>query len=123
MDYDVLIRDATIIDGANKRHKGSIAIQGPRIIEVGPAKGKAETTIEAKGLIAMPGFVDPHSHADASLPWYPNCESAVMQGCTTVVAGQCGGSPAPIREYIRPLGSSTTRSTRGTPTCTIARAS
>jgi len=102
MDYDVLIRDATIVDGASKRHRGSIAVQGPRIAEVGPVKGKARINIEARGLIAMPGFVDPHSHADTNLPWYPNCESAVMQGCTTVVAGQCGGSPAPIKEYVRP---------------------
>jgi N-acyl-D-aspartate/D-glutamate deacylase len=102
MEYDVLIRGATIIDGVSKRRRGSIAVQGSRIVEVGPVKGKAETTIEARGLIAMPGFVDPHSHADAGLPWYPGCESALMQGCTTVVAGQCGGSPAPIRDYVRP---------------------
>jgi len=104
MEYNVLIRNATIVDGVGPRYRGSVAIQGDRVTEVGRITGKAETTIDAKGLIATPGFVDPHSHADWGLPWYPNCESAVMQGCTTVVAGQCGGSPAPIREYVRPPG-------------------
>ena len=104
MDIDVLIRNATIVDGASKRYKGSIAVQGDRIIEVGQVKAKARTVIDAKGLIATPGFIDAHSHADWGLPWYPGCESAVMQGCTTVVAGQCGGSPAPIRDYTRPPG-------------------
>jgi N-acyl-D-amino-acid deacylase len=102
MDIDVLIRNATILDGASKRYRGSIAVQGDRITEVGQVKAKARTVIDAKGLIAAPGFIDPHSHADWGLPWYPGCESTVMQGCTTVVAGQCGGSPAPIRNYTRP---------------------
>jgi len=101
-EFDVLIENATIVDGVNKAYRGSIGIRGERISAVGEVSGDAKKVVDATGLTAMPGFVDPHSHADWSFPWYPNCESAVMQGCTTVLAGQCGGSPAPLGEVIRP---------------------
>jgi len=101
-EFDILIENAIIVDGINKAYRGSIGINGERISAVGEVSGDAARIIDADGLIAMPGFVDPHSHADLLFPWYPNCESAVMQGCTTVVAGQCGISPAPVGEMIRP---------------------
>jgi len=100
-DFDVKIINARIVDGMNKEYVGSLGVKDGRIIEVGEVKGDPERIIEADGLYALPGFIDPHSHGDWGFAWYPNCESAVMQGCTTVVAGQCGGSPAPLNEYIR----------------------
>jgi N-acyl-D-amino-acid deacylase len=104
-EFDILIRDAKIVDGFNKSYVGSIGIIGDKIAAVDKeVVGDAANVVEAMGLVAMPGFVDSHSHADANLAWYPLCESAVMQGCTTVVAGQCGGSPAPLGEYVRPPG-------------------
>jgi len=101
-EFVILIKDAKIVDGVNAAFTGSIGVKGALIAAVGDVSGDAETTIDADGLVAMPGFVDSHSHADWSFPWYPRCESAVTQGCTTVVAGQCGGSPGPLGEYIRP---------------------
>jgi N-acyl-D-aspartate/D-glutamate deacylase len=101
-EFDVLIKNAKIVDGIKSAFTGSIGIKGARVVGVGEVSGDAGTTIDATGLAAMPGFVDSHSHADWSFPWYPRCESAVMQGCTTVVAGQCGGSPGPLGDHIRP---------------------
>ena len=101
-EYDIIIKDAKIVDGVNKTYTGSIGVKGDRVVTVGEFSGDAKRIIDANGLIAMPGFVDSHSHADGAFPYYPNCESAVFQGCTTVVAGQCGGSPAPVAEKIRP---------------------
>ena len=89
-DYDVIIMDARIVDGVNKEYVGDIGVKHGRIMESGKVEGDAERVIEALGLYALPGFIDPHSHGDWGFPWYPNCESSVMQGCTTVVAGQCG---------------------------------
>ncbi len=99
-DYDVIIMDARIVDGVNKEYVGDIGVKHGRIIEAGEVEGDAERVIEASGLYALPGFIDPHSHGDWGFAWYPNCESAVMQGCTTVVAGQCGGSPAPLNKFV-----------------------
>jgi N-acyl-D-amino-acid deacylase len=103
-DFDILIKDAKIVDGVNKTFNGSIGIRDERIIEVGNIDADAEKVIEAENLYAMPGFIDPHSHGDWGLAWYPDCQIAVMQGCTTILGGQCGGSPAPINEYMRPPG-------------------
>ncbi len=103
-DFDVKITNVRIVDGVNKEYFGDLGISEGRILEAGVVNGDAENVIDGDGLYALPGFVDPHSHGDWGFAWYPDCESAVMQGCTTVVAGQCGGSPAPINEYIRAPG-------------------
>ncbi len=101
-EFDVLIKNATIVEGTGKKaYKGSIGVSGDKVAAIGKVKGDAKTVIDAKGLTALPGFIDAHSHADWTLLWYPRCESYVMQGVTTFVGGQCGGSPAPIGEYIR----------------------
>ncbi len=103
-DYDVLIKNAQIVDGVNKEFIGDLGVKDGRIYDSGSLGSDAEHVIDAEGLYALPGFIDPHSHGDWGFAWYPNCESAVMQGCTTVVAGQCGGSTAPLNEFIRVPG-------------------
>ena len=101
-EYDVLIKNANIVDGTGKKaYEGSIGVQGDKVVALGDAKGDAKKTVNAKGLTATPGFIDAHSHADWTLLWFPKAESYIMQGVTTFVGGQCGGSPAPIGEYIR----------------------
>ena len=102
MEYDVLIKNATIVEGTGKKaYKGSLAVKGDKVVEAGAVKGDAAETIDAKGLTAVPGFIDAHSHVDWALLWFPKTESHVMQGITTFVGGQCGGSPAPLGEYIQ----------------------
>jgi N-acyl-D-amino-acid deacylase len=102
VNFDVLIENATIVEGTGKEpYKGSIAIEGTKIVKLGAVKGKANRVIDAKGLTAIPGFIDCHSHADHTILWYPNCENYIMQGCTTFIGGQCGGSMAPLGEYLR----------------------
>jgi len=51
--------------------------------------------IDGSGLITCPGFIDPHTHADWEIIEYPLAENFIMQGITTVIAGNCGFSPAP----------------------------
>jgi len=102
MEYDVLIKNATIVEGTGKKaYEGSLAVKGDKVVETGDVKGDAAETIDAKGLTAVPGFIDAHSHVDWALLWFPKTESHVMQGITTFVGGQCGGSPAPLGEYIQ----------------------
>ena len=100
--FDILIKNATIVDGTGKKaYKGSIGVNGDKVVALGDVTGDAAETINAKGLIAAPGFIDAHSHADWTLLWFPKAESYVMQGVTTFIGGQCGGSPAPLGDYIR----------------------
>lgn len=98
---DVLIRGGTIYDGSQgmKPYIGDVAISGDRITYVGPrANVTAKRTIDAKGLIVAPGFIDPHTHADHFLnsadPQQRQAPAWLAQGVTTVFIGVDGhGAP------------------------------
>jgi N-acyl-D-amino-acid deacylase len=94
--YDLLIRNATIIDGTRApRFEADIGISSGRISLIGKANGKGKVEIEASGKIAAPGFIDAHTHDDRLLLSAPDMAPKVSQGVTTVVAGNCGVSLAP----------------------------
>lgn len=100
-EYDVIIKDAAIIDGSGKKaYKGSIAVKNGMIAELGEVKGDAVKTVDAQGLYASPGWIDAHSHGDSTLLFFPKTESYVMQGVTTFIGGQCGGSQGPYGDVM-----------------------
>ncbi len=62
-EYDILIKNAMIVDGTGKKpYKGSVAIKDDRIAAVGDVEGTAAKTVDAKGYIVSPGFIDVHDH-------------------------------------------------------------
>lgn len=95
---EILIRDGTIIDGTGRPRKtGDIGICGDRIVMVGPLDSRsARETIDARGLIVAPGFIDTHTHSDLELLVNPEGESSLLQGVTTEIIGQDGLSYAPL---------------------------
>ena len=100
-EYDVLIKDAMIIDGSGKpAYKGSVGVKGTKVAAIGDVSGDAAKTVDAKGLYASPGWIDAHSHGDTTLLFFPKAESYIMQGVTTFIGGQCGGSQAPVGEMM-----------------------
>ena len=100
-EYDVLIKDAFIIDGSGKApYKGSIGVKKDRVAALGNVKGDASKVIQAKGLYASPGWIDAHSHGDSTLLFFPKAQSYVMQGVTTFVGGECGGSQGPFGDML-----------------------
>ena len=103
--YDLLIKNGRVIDGAgNPWYWGDIAVEGDRIAAIGKLReAAAKRVIDAKGLVVVPGFVDAHSHSDFNTLVYREMESTVMQGITTVVAGQCGSTAAPVDPALRDL--------------------
>jgi len=104
-EFDVLIKNTTIVDGSGKKsYQGSIGVRKGKIVEVGSVKGDAATEIDAASLMALPGFINAHSHHDGLILWYPGSESYVMQGVTTFVGGQCGSSNAPLGELVHLFG-------------------
>jgi len=94
--WDVLIKNARIIDGAGTPwYFGDIAIAGQEIVGIGRLSGNAIRVIDAMGKVVSPGFIDAHSHSDWVLLKDNFAESKVRQGVTTEVIGQCGTSAAP----------------------------
>jgi N-acyl-D-aspartate/D-glutamate deacylase len=104
-EFDVLIKNATIVDGTGASpYKGAVAIKGDRVADVGRLEGDlekgAEKIIDAKGHVTSPGFIDVHNHGDLSIPYYPEAEGFLRQGITTFVGGNCGSSPGPYGEEV-----------------------
>jgi N-acyl-D-amino-acid deacylase len=94
--YDLVIRNGRIVDGTgNPWSRGDLAIRGDRIAAIGPipADAVAKRSIDASGLVVVPGFIDAHSHSDWTLFEDGNALSKVRQGVTTDVLGedQSGG--------------------------------
>ena len=89
---DIIIRNGTIVDGTGKLpYFADIAIIGDKIDYIGNLKGvTAPLEIDATGKFVTPGFIDSHSPSDAFLFYNPLCQSAVRQGVTTEVEGNCG---------------------------------
>lgn len=96
--YDLLIRGGVIVDGTGaSRYEGDIGIDGDRIASIGILKScTADRVIDADGLIVAPGFIDAHTHDDRMLLASGDMTPKVSQGVTTVVAGNCGISLAPM---------------------------
>lgn len=95
VEFDIVITNGRIIDGTgNPWYKANLGIENGRIALITKAEIKGETTINAKGLIVSPGFIDLHSHSDMGLRnlIYNKAMNRVMQGITTEAVGNCGSS-------------------------------
>jgi len=105
MAYDLVIRDATVIDGSGAPRFGAdIGVTGDRIAAIGRDLPRGEREVDASGLVAAPGFIDAHTHDDRLMLFAPEMAPKVSQGITTVVAGNCGISLAPApRGMPRPV--------------------
>ena len=93
---DLAIRGGTVVDGTGApSRKADVGVTGGVISAVGDV-GSASESIDADGLVVAPGFFDFHSHADFTIPNYPDPVNSISQGVTTEVMGNCGFSPAPV---------------------------
>ncbi len=113
---DLLIRGGTVFDGSegNKGYTGDVAISGDKIVYVGPhANVTARRTIDARGMIVAPGFIDDHAHpgtstGDRNFVTEPDSkwrqlQAWLMQGATTIVVGVDGGSAGAGQPEIQDL--------------------
>ena len=95
--FDIVIKGGEIFDGTGSpSFNTDIGISEGRIIKIGEIKEKGNKTIDAKGLVVSPGFIDIHNHSDFTILAFPNAECYIMQGVTTFLVGNCGLSMAPI---------------------------
>jgi amidohydrolase family protein len=104
---DLLILHGTLVDGSGKNaHKADVGIRGDRIVFVGDASKshvEAARTIDATGLIVAPGFIDPHTHTlgDLTNNETKSNQAYLMQGVTTVITGNDGGSVLNIGDLLK----------------------
>lgn len=92
MHYDIIIKAGCIIDGTgNPGYYADVAILDGVIQRIGKIVTKnASLIIDASGMLVTPGFIDSHSHSDASIWANPESQSTIRQGVTTEIVGHCG---------------------------------
>ncbi len=98
MSADIVIRGGTVVDGTGAPgYLADVAVTDGRISEIGQSlSGKSE--VDASNQIVSPGFIDIHTHFDAQVFWDPALTPSSFHGVTSVIAGNCGFSIAPVFE-------------------------
>ncbi len=101
--YDVIISGGRIIDGTgNAWFYGDLAIRGDRIARITPPgmlrNATAKQTIDAKGMVVSPGFIDIQGQSRGPLlDGDGRLISKITQGITTEIMGE-GATNAPANE-------------------------
>jgi N-acyl-D-amino-acid deacylase len=101
-DYDILIRNAHVIDGSgNPWFRADVGIRDGRIASIGRLEGQsAYRTIDAAGRVVAPGFIDVHTHVEGDVEKIPTGDNYLLDGVTTVITGNCGGSEVNLGEWF-----------------------
>src|SRR5215470_3370334 len=93
----IVVANGTVID------RGSIVVRGGKIASVaaGAPAGSSGMTIDAKGMSAMPGFIDAHRHINTGPNEKAQMQAQLEAGYTTILSG---GGPADgnitLRDHI-----------------------
>ncbi|MCS7079444.1 MAG: D-aminoacylase [Chloracidobacterium sp.] len=100
-DYDLLIANARVVDGAgNPWFRADVAVRDGRIVRIGRGlSGTARRVVNANGLVLAPGFIDVHAHAE-DIFTLPDAENFIRMGVTTLVTGNCGFSVIDVAEFL-----------------------
>jgi len=100
-EYDIIIRNGRVVDGTGRSaFSADVAIKGDRVASIGNLRGaQAKRTIDARGHVVAPGFIDMLGQSEQFLLIDPRAMSKVMMGVTTEITGE-GESIAPLNDRI-----------------------
>ena len=99
--FDVVITNGHIIDGTGSPwYSGDVGVRDGRVAAIGKLSDSARTrTIDAKGMVVAPGFIDMLGQSELTILVEPRLPSKIYQGITTEITGE-GESAAPLNEVI-----------------------
>ncbi len=99
--FDVVITRGHIVDGTGSPwYSGDVGIRGGRIAAIGHLAGApAKRTIDARGMVVAPGFIDMLGQSELTMLVDPRLPSKIYQGITTEITGE-GDSAAPVNDAM-----------------------
>lgn len=105
-DFDLLIKNARVVDGTgNPWFINDVAIKDGHIAAMGATLDvDADQVVDAAGRVLAPGFIDVHTHVEsgddrAGLEGIPRADNFLLDGVTTIITGNCGGSEIDVGAY------------------------
>lgn len=106
-DFDFLIRNGRVVDGSgNPWFRADVGVKDGRIAAIGNLTGKtADKSIDAAGRVVAPGFIDVHTHVEGAVELNPMGANYLLDGVTTIVTGNCGGSRVDLKAWFERLES------------------
>jgi N-acyl-D-amino-acid deacylase len=104
-DFDLLIKDARVVDGTgNPWYRADVGVVGGKIAAVGSlGELSATKVVEARELVLAPGFIDVHTHVEDEVESFPDAANFLRDGVTTIVTGNCGGSKTDLAAFFSRL--------------------
>src|SRR5438876_9851197 len=93
---DLVLRGGRVCDGSGgSAHDADVGIEAGRVVAIGRTGGAARRTLDVRGLIVAPRFVDVHTHYDPQVAWGRLCPPSCWARGTSVVSRQRRFAPAP----------------------------
>src|SRR5713226_3074140 len=99
--FDIVITNGHIIDGTGSPwYSGDLGIRDGKIAAIGNLAGaRRKSTINARGMVVAPGFIDMLGQSELTILVDPRLPSKIYQGITSEITGE-GGSIAPLNDAI-----------------------
>jgi N-acyl-D-amino-acid deacylase len=99
--FDLVIIHGHIIDGTGSPwYSGDVGIREGRIAAIGNlADAPRKRTIDARGKVVAPGFIDMLGQSEMTILVDPRLPSKIYQGITTEITGE-GNSAAPLNDAM-----------------------